>query len=180
MQDLDISTTRELEDLVIEAVYASLVKAKLNSSAQTLYIESTIGRDINPETSVNNILASLKHWSQTCDSVLHEIQQSVRDVKNKIDVKNKDAEAHQRAIEEIKKSLQRSENPSTGSRGKRSAGFEQQGDDLMADALSDEQDRTRPGSSGTNITAETNHGSAGVNSINRKRKTPTPKKFGAR
>ncbi|CCG82724.1 COP9 signalosome complex subunit 7a [Taphrina deformans PYCC 5710] len=181
MQDLDITTTRELEDLIIEAFYASLIKAKLNSSAQTVYIESTIGRDINPESSVDSILASLRHWSQTCDSVLGEIQKSVQEVKTKIDTKNKDAETHQRAIEEVRKRLQRSEQPSlTGGRGKRSAGCEQQGDDVMADAVPDEQDRVRPGSSSTNTSAELNYGAGGINAINRKRKTPTPKKLGGR
>lgn len=59
---------RELEDLIIEMIYANVVTGKMDQQNSWLEIDSTIARDITPEQlgSITNVLSD---WCENCDNV---------------------------------------------------------------------------------------------------------------
>jgi COP9 signalosome complex subunit 7 len=60
-KNLDINNIRELEDLIIEAFYAEIIKGKLDQMNNQLEIEYTIGRDVTDEK-IDDILNVLDNW----------------------------------------------------------------------------------------------------------------------
>jgi len=72
-QELSIADIRELEDLIIEAIYAEIIRGKLDQKNAFLEVDSTIGRDIRPEN-VNTIVNTLEAWCDACENVLGSLQ----------------------------------------------------------------------------------------------------------
>lgn len=70
---LSLNTRRELEDLIIEAVYADVLHGKLDQKNGVLEVEYALGRDIKPED-LPQISATLKAWCDTCTSMLGTLE----------------------------------------------------------------------------------------------------------
>ena len=69
-------TIRELEDLIIDAIYLDILRGKLDQKEQQLEVEYTMGRDLEPGK-VENLLAALKGWYVSEDSIqLHTLPSS--------------------------------------------------------------------------------------------------------
>lgn len=60
---LGLTNVRQLEDLIIEAIYADILQGKLDQKNQTLEVNSAIGRDVKPED-LANFTTVLTNW---CD-----------------------------------------------------------------------------------------------------------------
>lgn len=58
---LRVSNIRELEDLIIEAFYADIIKGKLDQLNNQLEIDFAIGRDVTDEK-IDEILLCLDSW----------------------------------------------------------------------------------------------------------------------
>lgn len=58
---LGISNIRELEDLIIDAIYLDILRGKLDQKEQQFEVEYTMGRDLEPE-SLGNLLGALQDW----------------------------------------------------------------------------------------------------------------------
>ncbi|KAL5495840.1 hypothetical protein ACEPAI_1304 [Sanghuangporus weigelae] len=69
LRSLQIPTIRELEDLIIDAIYLDLMRGKLDQKEQQFEVEYVIGRDLGPGQ-VQILLTSLQAWAQTTSSVL--------------------------------------------------------------------------------------------------------------
>jgi len=54
-------TIRDLEDLIIDAIYLDVIRGKLDQKEQQLEVEYTMGRDL-PPGKVENVLAALQAW----------------------------------------------------------------------------------------------------------------------
>lgn len=54
-------TVRELEDLIIDAIYLSIIRGKLDQKEQQFDVEYTVGRDVE-QGKIEALLASLKSW----------------------------------------------------------------------------------------------------------------------
>jgi COP9 signalosome complex subunit 7 len=54
-------TIRDLEDLIIDAIYLDILRGKLDQKEQQLEIEYTMGRDLEPGKA-EAVLAALKTW----------------------------------------------------------------------------------------------------------------------
>ena len=62
MQQLEISSLRELEDLLItECFYASIISGKLDQQAACLHVHAALGRDVRPDQ-LGDIKAALQKW----------------------------------------------------------------------------------------------------------------------
>ena len=59
--DLELSTIRELEDLIIDAMYQDVLRGRLDQKEQQLELEYTMGRDLRPGQ-LDEILNALKAW----------------------------------------------------------------------------------------------------------------------
>nr|KAF6353087.1 COP9 signalosome subunit 7B [Pipistrellus kuhlii] len=76
LKDLEMRNLRELEDLIIEAVYTDIIQGKLDQRNQLLEVDFCIGRDIRKKD-INNIVKTLHEWCAGCEAVLLGIEQQV-------------------------------------------------------------------------------------------------------
>lgn len=91
-QELCITDRRELEDLIIETIYAKAVTGKMDQKNNWLEIESTIGRDIKPEQ-LDAVATVLTAWCENCDNVLSSIETQIAVANSlKVDSVNKKQE----------------------------------------------------------------------------------------
>lgn len=67
---LDAPSVRALEDLIIDAIYQNVLRGRLDQAAGQLQVEYTLGRDLEPELGVQQILASLQEWARTTSAVI--------------------------------------------------------------------------------------------------------------
>ncbi len=61
LDELGIINVRELEDLIIEAFYADIIKGKLDQQNAQLEIDFAIGRDVTDDE-IDDILKILNDW----------------------------------------------------------------------------------------------------------------------
>lgn len=52
---------RELEDLIIDAIYQDILQGKLDQKEEQLEVEYTMGRDVEPGK-VEELLKALQNW----------------------------------------------------------------------------------------------------------------------
>lgn len=62
LQELQVASIRELEDLIIDAIYLDILRGKLDQKEQQLEIEYTMGRDLEPGK-LEKLLEALQNWS---------------------------------------------------------------------------------------------------------------------
>lgn len=76
LKELRLQHVRQLEDLIIEAVYANLIKGKLDQKQRCLEVDSTMSRDVRTEQ-IGTMVSVLGDWLSNCDSVLLSIEQQI-------------------------------------------------------------------------------------------------------
>lgn len=76
LDELDITNVRDLEDLIIEAIYADIIHGKLDQKNSQLEVDYAIGRDIRP-ADVQDIATTLQEWCDSCETVLHVIEEQI-------------------------------------------------------------------------------------------------------
>jgi len=104
MEELGISTVRELEDLVIEGISAGVVLGKLDQKKSSFEVDFVIGRDIRA-ADIGNMVAVLSAWCENCDSVLANIEtQQERVCREKTEAANHKSGLDQK-IGEVKQQL---------------------------------------------------------------------------
>lgn len=94
---LDLPSIRALEDLVISAITASLLSAKLDTKHQLIEVSSTAGRDVAPEE-IPAMIATLSNWCKVCEDVLEDIDAQVKGIQ-------KEAVARRRQVDEYERVL---------------------------------------------------------------------------
>lgn len=85
-EELKLANLRELEDLIIEAVYSNLIRGKLDQKALCLEIEWTLARDVRVERfdEIGNVINS---WISNCENILSNIDRQAN-IANSIKVQN--------------------------------------------------------------------------------------------
>jgi len=78
---LELDDARELEDLVISAVYAGLLDATLDPHRATVQVHSVAPlRDLAPGA-IPPMITSLKAWSDRCGNTLEHLERQIEGVK---------------------------------------------------------------------------------------------------
>lgn len=62
LQQLELKNVRELEDLLIDAVYCDIIQGKLDQRNQQVEVDCSVGRDLGPNE-LPNIVNTLQEWS---------------------------------------------------------------------------------------------------------------------
>lgn len=104
LNELGIKHVRDLEDLIIEAIYADIIHGKLDQKNSQLEVDYAIGRDIQPED-IGSIVHTLQEWCDSCEAVLSCVETQIlraNTEKNRI-LKHK--EVVENEIQNIKKTL---------------------------------------------------------------------------
>jgi COP9 signalosome complex subunit 7 len=82
MRELDITSTRDLENIVISAIYAGLLSGTLDPHHQRVSITSISPlRDVSP-SSIPTLIKTLKEWSQRCHSTLSALESQITQIRN--------------------------------------------------------------------------------------------------
>ncbi|KAJ2928578.1 hypothetical protein H1R20_g8498, partial [Candolleomyces eurysporus] len=79
LKALDMPNVRELEDLIIDAIYQDILRGKLDQKEEQLEVEYTMGRDVEP-ASVEGLLAALQNWASTTSAVLSTLDAKINSI----------------------------------------------------------------------------------------------------
>jgi COP9 signalosome complex subunit 7 len=78
---LGLENGRELENLVISAIYAGLLNGNLDPYHQRVCISSVAPlRDVRPD-SIPSLITTLKDWSSRCTSTLSSLEKQIATIK---------------------------------------------------------------------------------------------------
>jgi len=72
LSELGLSTRRELEDLIIEAMYARIVTGKLDQRTASLEVDRALARDVAEDLSA--VSRVLENWCASCEATLEAIE----------------------------------------------------------------------------------------------------------
>ncbi|XP_065178351.1 COP9 signalosome complex subunit 7-like [Sycon ciliatum] len=97
-QELGITSVRELEDLIILAVYSGVVRGKLDQVHSEFDVEFAIGRDIQPG-SLDTMAVTLSKWSSQCQQALESIESCIGQANASRAKHRSEEKAHERAVE---------------------------------------------------------------------------------
>ncbi|XP_025415222.1 COP9 signalosome complex subunit 7b-like [Sipha flava] len=78
LKELNVNNVRDLEDLIIEAIYYNVVMGDLDQKNGYLEIDSTVGRDVGPND-IDVMIDILQQWNESCESVLSTVQARIVD-----------------------------------------------------------------------------------------------------
>ena len=101
---LDLSNTRVIEDLIIEAIYANIIQGKLNQQDQRLEVDFVIGRDIQPEK-IEYIISILENWCNGCNNTVVALEKLTEHANSMKDSKVQQRKVTEKEIDEVKSVL---------------------------------------------------------------------------
>ncbi|KAG5949280.1 hypothetical protein E4U53_005932 [Claviceps sorghi] len=79
--ELGLSSAREVEELVITAIYAGLVQGTLDPENKTVQLTSLAPlRDLEPGC-IPDMIAALNHWSDKCTSTLSDLEVQMQGIR---------------------------------------------------------------------------------------------------
>lgn len=76
LEELAMENVRNLEDLIIEVIYADIIHGKLDQKNQTLEVDYAIGRDIH-DNAMTEVVNVLQQWCNGCEGVLRSIEEQI-------------------------------------------------------------------------------------------------------
>ncbi|XP_063709886.1 COP9 signalosome complex subunit 7 [Culicoides brevitarsis] len=113
LDELDIKHVRDLEDLIIEAIYADIIHGKLDQKNKQLEVDNAIGRDIQPGD-VSQICNTLQEWCDSCETVLACIEEQIRRANSEKQKRIKHKDAVDKEIVNLKKAIKTASNETDG------------------------------------------------------------------
>ncbi|XP_034247898.1 COP9 signalosome complex subunit 7b [Thrips palmi] len=104
LQELDIKNVRDLEDLIIEAIYSDIIHGKLDQRNSQLELDYAIGRDTQPGD-LAQISSTLQAWCDACEAVLSCVETQIHKANAQKNKSLKHKESIEQEITNIKKTL---------------------------------------------------------------------------
>lgn len=101
---LDVPAVRDLEDLIIEAVYAGLVAGKMDQMRKEFRVAKAAGRDVRPGD-VAAMAARLDAWADRADALSEQLELNKAAAKAAREGRASDAAALQAKVEAVKQQL---------------------------------------------------------------------------
>ncbi|KAF9971219.1 COP9 signalosome complex subunit 7a [Actinomortierella ambigua] len=113
---LDISNVRQLEDLIMDAIYQDVLKASLDQKLKQVEVQSAMGRDLRPGQA-QQMLATLAEWKQRSETLLRELDSKMNQVVEHKVQEKKDRHAFEELVEKARKEAQSSKGAGGGGPG---------------------------------------------------------------
>ncbi|KAJ3344091.1 hypothetical protein HDU93_003254 [Gonapodya sp. JEL0774] len=101
---LDLPSVRDLEDLIIDAMYQDLIRGKLDQARSALEVEQTMGRDLVPGRE-ERLLGVLGAWSSTAMQLLQQLDLQIQQTGQAAAENRTRREQHDKEIEKAKKEV---------------------------------------------------------------------------
>jgi len=103
-QQLEITELRELEDLIIDAIYQNIIQGSLDQRSKYLEIESVMGRDLKPED-IDGMIHTLQSWSAQSETLMKTIKEKIQHANAVNDEHKKHKEEFEKRVEAVKITL---------------------------------------------------------------------------
>lgn len=108
LKELEMKSLRELEDVIIEVIYADIIHGKLDQQEHQLEVDYAIGRDIRPDA-ITEILNVLSSWCTGCEAVLGGIETQITSANTYLEKQNGIKLQTEQEVNNIKKTLKTSQ-----------------------------------------------------------------------
>lgn len=86
---LELKSTRQLEEFIIECIYSDLIKARIDQMKQVVEVESVVGRDVQLSRDgrgpkdVGGLIAVLNKWFENASDTLNQLDHVINTLKQK-------------------------------------------------------------------------------------------------
>lgn len=106
-EELHIFEVRELEDLLLDTIYAGLVVGKIDAKRQMFFVEFCIGRDVR-EDELHAMSAVLSAWSLRAEHAVEAIKDKVNTLRGELQRDAMERAKHQERVRELSEKLAKS------------------------------------------------------------------------
>ncbi|EHK19169.1 uncharacterized protein TRIVIDRAFT_77664 [Trichoderma virens Gv29-8] len=102
---LGLSSVREVEDLVITAIYAGLLHATLDPARQAIQVSSIAPlRDLAPGT-IPDMIGALQNWAGRCQSTLGDLEEQIKSIREAAISRETDKRASDKKLQGLMESM---------------------------------------------------------------------------
>ncbi|XP_028665748.1 COP9 signalosome complex subunit 7a [Erpetoichthys calabaricus] len=112
LKELEMKNVRQLEDLLIEAVYADIIQGKLDQRNQQVEVDCSMGRDLR-RGELAGISQTLQEWCSGCEAVLAGIEEQVTRANQYREQQLKVKQQVETEVSNLQKTLKATATPST-------------------------------------------------------------------
>lgn len=98
LKALDMPNVRELEDLIIDAIYLDILRGKLDQKEEQLEVEYTMGRDLEPGK-LEQVLFALQSWAETTSGVLATLDGKINSIADDAAAKKINQREHEKILQ---------------------------------------------------------------------------------
>ncbi|KAJ3277033.1 hypothetical protein HDV01_000085 [Terramyces sp. JEL0728] len=102
LEQLQIGNVRELEDLIISAIYSDIISGKMDQKRECLMVEYAIGRDFKD---INKLLEGLAHWAKKSEQIITIIDDKIKNVAETVKTTKEHEEQYEKELKSIVSSL---------------------------------------------------------------------------
>ncbi|CAO3702849.1 unnamed protein product [Rhizopus stolonifer] len=106
-RELDIPTVRELEDIIMDAIYKGILQGKLDQHRRQLQVVKAIGRDLGPEQ-IQETMRALEVWSTQTFGILGMLDAKIDHLKESVQSNEEQKADYSRRLEELRKNIRES------------------------------------------------------------------------
>ncbi len=100
-KELDLESLRELEDLVLDAIYQGIIEGKIDQQKQKVYVDFAIGRDVR-EGDLLRVQEMLSNWVARSATLIKAIEDKIAVARTEIKAEQLHREDFDRRVKEIK------------------------------------------------------------------------------
>ncbi|KAG0305904.1 hypothetical protein BGZ98_003309 [Dissophora globulifera] len=99
---LEIANVRQLEDLIMDAIYQNVINANLDQKLKLVEVHSAMGRDLRPGQA-QVMLKVLEDWTRTSEALLQVLSAKMSQVQENYEKERLAKETFEKELEKIKK-----------------------------------------------------------------------------
>ncbi|KAF9913790.1 COP9 signalosome complex subunit 7a [Lobosporangium transversale] len=101
LEYLEIDNVRQLEDLIMDAIYQNVINANLDQKLKLVEVHSAMGRDLRPGQA-QVMLKVLEDWTKTSEALLKALSAKMTQVQQNYEREKQAREAFEKELERIK------------------------------------------------------------------------------
>ncbi|KAF9436993.1 COP9 signalosome complex subunit 7a [Entomortierella beljakovae] len=107
LEYLEIANVRQLEDLIMDAIYQNVINASLDQKLKQVEVHSAMGRDLRPGQA-QVMLKVLRDWTKTSETLLNALNVKMKEVQENYEREKQAKEAFEQKLDKIRKENQSS------------------------------------------------------------------------